>query len=555
MNQSANNALAGVGRASSRYLRNSFGMLVLSTCVTLFSQSILATSLQADEGRSPNVLLILADDLGYSDLGCYGSEIETPNLDRLAQQGVRFTQFYNTARCWPTRAALLTGHYAQAVRRDTVPGVRSGGRGVRPTWATLLPVHLKPLGYRSYHSGKWHIDGMPIENGFDRSYLLKDQGRFFNPQVHWQDDQRLPPVEKDSGYYATEAIGQHAIDCLQEHQREHSDKPFFHYLAFTAPHFPLHALPQDIEKYKSIYQQGWEKIRQTRWEKIKRLGLLDGELSDVERELGPPYDFPEHLEILGPDEVNRPLLWDELTAEQQKFQADKMAIHAAMIDRMDQVIGKVLKQLKSMDQADNTLVLFLSDNGSSAEIMVRDAGHDPDASPGSAATYLCLGPGWSTTGNTPFRRHKTWTHEGGISTPLIACWPAGIPQTGSVRRQVGHVIDMLPTIVELAGGELSPPEQGSSRPAFPGKSLVSVLKDDTPLQRDLLWWFHDGHKAIRMGDWKAVAAQGEPWELYNLAEDRAESQNLADANADQLQRLVRLWDEQLAAHAATARSE
>lgn len=555
MNPSANNALSGVGRAPSRYLQYRFGVVVLSTCVTLCLQLILATSVQADEGRSPNVLLILADDLGYSDLGCYGGEIETPNLDRLAQQGVRFTQFYNTARCWPTRAALLTGHYAQAVRRDTVPGVRSGGRGVRPTWATLLPVHLKPLGYRSYHSGKWHIDGMPIENGFDRSYLLKDQGRFFNPQVHWQDDQRLPPVEKDSGYYATEAIGQHAIECLQEHQREHSDKPFFHYLAFTAPHFPLHALPQDIEKYKSIYQQGWEKIRQSRWGKVKRLGLLDGELSAVERELGPPYDFPQHLEILGPNEVNRPLPWDALTTEQQKFQADKMAIHAAMIDRMDQVIGKVLSQLETMGQADNTLVLFLSDNGSSAEIMVRDAGHDPDAAPGSAATYLCLGPGWSTTGNTPFRRHKTWTHEGGISTPLIACWPAGIPQPGSVRRQVGHVIDMLPTIVELAGGELAQPDQGSPRPAFPGRSLVSVLKDDTPLQRDVLWWFHDGHKAIRVGDWKAVAAKGGPWELYNLAEDRAESHDLADANAAQLQRLVQLWDEQLAEHAATARNE
>ncbi|WP_244952275.1 arylsulfatase [Roseimaritima ulvae] len=523
--------------------------------VAVLTYVVLFPTAQAQTAERPNVLLILADDLGYSDLGCYGSEIETPNLDRLAEGGLRFTQFYNTARCWPTRAALLTGYYAQTVRRDIVPGVRSGGRGVRQDWATLLPVHLKPLGYRSYHSGKWHIDGMPIENGFDRSYLLKDQGRFFNPQVHWQDDERLPPVEKDSGYYATEAIGQHAIECLEEHHRQHADKPFFHYLAFTAPHFPLHALPQDIEKYKSIYRQGWEKVRQQRWAKIKQMGLLEGELSAVERDLGPPYAFPDHLEILGSGEVNRPVPWDALTAEQQKFQADKMAIHAAMIDRMDQVIGKVLRQLEAMGQSDNTLVMFLSDNGSSAEIMVRADGHDPQAPPGSAASYLCLGPGWSTTGNTPFRRHKTWTHEGGISTPLIASWPRGIQHSGAIRRQVGHVIDVLPTIVELAGGTLDVPEAESVRPALPGKSLVAVLQKDAPLQRDWLWWFHDGHKAIRVGKWKAVAAKDGPWELYDLAADRAESNDLAESNPDRLRRLVQLWDEQLAAHAAAAQEQ
>ncbi len=523
------------------------------TLLTVVVQVVNPVSGNAESPARPNVLLILADDLGYSDLGCYGSEIDTPNLDRLAEQGLRFTQFYNTARCWPTRAALLTGHYAQTVRRDTVPGVRSGGRGVRPDWATLLPVQLKPLGYRSYHSGKWHIDGMPIENGFDRSYLLQDQGRFFNPKVHWRDDQRLPPVEKDAGYYATEAIGQHAITCLQEHQAEYADQPFFHYLAFTAPHFPLHALPQDIEKYQSVYQQGWQKIRQTRWEKMKRLGLLDGELSEVERDLGPPYAFPDHLEMLGPGEVNRPVPWETLTAEQQRFQADKMAIHAAMIDRMDQVIGDVLDQLRAMDQMDNTLVLFLSDNGSSAEIMVRDDGHDASAAPGSAATYLCLGPGWSTTGNTPFRRHKTWTHEGGISTPLIACWPQGIRQGGGFRRQVGHVIDMLPTIIELAGGETPPANPDPAAPPFPGKSLVSVLRQDAPLQRDWLWWFHDGHKAIRVGDWKAVAAKDGSWELYDLSKDRAESRDLSATHPDQLQRLVQLWDQQLAAATATAK--
>ena len=195
----------------------------------------------------------MADDLGFSDLGCYGGEIETPHLDSLANNGLRFTQFYNTARCWPSRAALLTGYYAQQVRRDAFPGLPDGRRGNRPKWARLLPEVLDQAGYRSYHSGKWHLDGMPIENGFDRSYLLKDQGRFFNPRVHWEDDVKLPQVEKDSGYYGTTAIANHAIECLVDHSENHPGVPFFHYVAFTAPHFPLHALPEDIEKYRGRY--------------------------------------------------------------------------------------------------------------------------------------------------------------------------------------------------------------------------------------------------------------------------------------------------------------
>lgn len=489
----------------------------------------------------PNILLILADDLGYSDLGCYGSEIATPNLDSIAKDGLRFTQFYNTARCWPTRGALLTGYYAQQIRRDVLPGIPSGGRGDRPDWAVLLPKMLKPQGYRSYHTGKWHIDGMPVENGFDHSYYLKDQGRFFNPTKHWKDDLPLPPVEKNSGYYATRELANHVIEVLSEHSEKYSDKPFFQYLAFAAPHFPLHALPEDIAVYQETYREGWNSIREKRWGKMKSIGLLDVDLSAVERDLGPPYHFPDQLKILGKSEVNRPLRWEALTENQKKFQSNKMAIHAAMIHRMDIEIGRVFEQIKKIGQWENTLVIFLSDNGASAEMMVRDDGHDPDAAMGSAATYLCLGPGWSTTSNTPFRRHKTWTHEGGISTPLILSWPKGIAARGEFRRNSGHVIDIVPTILELTGAE-----KPKGAPSAPGKSLRPVFAKDESLNHEFLWWFHDGHKAIRIGDWKAVSPEGEPWELYDLNTDRDESHNLAGKYPDKLKTMIGLWDKQLA---------
>lgn len=528
-----------------RYVVYAALCLVLPTAI-VSSRCAAADVLKA--GDRPNVLVIIADDLGFSDIGCYGGEIETPNLDSLAANGVRFSQFYNTARCWPTRSSLLTGYYAQQVRRDILPDIPTGNRGIRQPWAKLLPAYLKPFGYRSYHSGKWHLDGMPIENGFDSSYYLKDQGRFFNPKVHHLDDKKLPPIEKNTGYYGTTAIGDHAVKCLQTHQAEHADKPFFHYLAFTAPHFPLHALPEDIAKYKGRYQQGWDKIREQRWQRIKQSGLLgddldESDLSDIERELGPPYHFPDHLKILGDDEVNRPVPWESLTPQQREFQSIKMAIHAAMVDRMDVMIGKVLDQIRAMNRSDNTLVFFLSDNGSSAEMMVRDDGHDPNADPGSAGTYLCLGPGWSSVGNTPLRRHKTWTHEGGCSTPLIVSWPNKIKDAGKFRRQVGHVIDLVPTIMDVAGGDLPTQHDGKPYPERPGKSLVDTLVNDSSIEREYLWWFHDGHKALRVGDMKAVALKGGSWELYDLANDRAESNDLSKKMPVKAQQFAQQWDE------------
>jgi arylsulfatase A-like enzyme len=494
-----------------------------------------------EDSRAPNVVVMLADDLGFSDLGCYGGEIATPNLDRLATSGLRFTQFYNTARCWPTRGALLTGFYAQQIRRDTLPGIPSGGRGKRPGWARLLPEMLAPLGYRSYHSGKWHIDGMPLQTGFDRSYYLRDQGRYFSPQVHYEDDKKLPPVERGSGFYGTIAIADHAVKYLKEHNAEHAQRPFFLYLAFTAPHFPLHALPEDIARYEDRYDNGWKQVRAARWRRMQEIGIVDGRLSEVERDVGPPYDFPEALKTLGPGEVNRPLPWSELTDQQREFQSTKMSIHAAMVDRVDREIGRVLAQLEAMSALDNTLIFFLSDNGASAEIMVRSDGHDPQAPPGSAASYLCLGPGWSTNCNTPFRRHKTWVHEGGIATPLVVHWPAGIKARGQLRHNVGHVIDLVPTILDVAGGRPLDSWQGEPVPAAPGKSLVPAFARDGTVQRDYLWWLHEGNRALRMGDWKLVAAKGDPWELFDLAQDRAETNNLAAKHPDRVEKMARFW--------------
>ena len=510
---------------------------VLAIVVAAYSPSI-----SAEPARPPNVVIILADDLGYSDLGCYGGEIDTPNLDALAAGGLRFTQFYNTARCWPTRAALLTGYYAQQVRRDTLPGILSGGRGVRPLWAPLLPELLKPHGYRSYHSGKWHIDGMPLASGFDRSYYLQDQGRFFSPRVHYEDDQKLPPVAPKSGYYATTAIADHAVKCLREHGEKYAERPFFSYVAFTSPHFPLQALPADIERYRDRYRQGWEVVRRRRYERMTRLGIVACPLSDVEREVGPPYDFPQALQKLGPGEVNRPLAWSDLSDPQRAFQAAKMAIHAAMIDCLDRQIGRLVDQLRSMQALDNTLIFFLSDNGASAEIMVRDDGHDPTAPLGSAATHLCLGPGWSSVANTPLRRHKTWVHEGGISTPLVVHWPKGIAARGELRRDPGHVIDLVPTVLDVAGGRHPQTWQGQPVPPPPGKNLAPAFVKDGSLTRDCLWWLHEGNRAIRVGDWKLVAA-GEKglWELYDLSVDRGETDNLAPRRADKLRELERLW--------------
>lgn len=505
----------------------------------------------------PNIVFILADDLGYSDLGCYGGEIATPQLDGLARRGVRFTQFYNTARCWPSRGALLSGYYAQQIRRDRLPTVAGGAQAVRPPWARLLPEFLKPAGYRSYHSGKWHIDGKVLAAGFDRSLDMQNQGNFFTSRGNSIDDVPVTSPADEKGYYATIATADHAIECLKDHAANHASRPFFHYIAFIAPHFPLHALPEDIAKYRDKYLNGWEVMRAARFARQKEMGITTTTLSPLEREVGPPYAFPDAMEKLGPGEVNRPLPWNELTDEQRRFQATKMAIHAAMVDRMDQEIGRILAQIKAMGAFENTLLFFASDNGASAEIMVRNGGHDPQAPPGSAASYLSLGPGFSSACNTPHRRHKTWVHEGGIATPLIVHWPAGITAKNELRRTPAHVIDFMPTALELAGIAAPKEWMGEPLPPAPGRSLVPALARDEAVARDSLWWLHEGHRAVRVGDWKLVAAKGEPWELYDMRTDRAEQHNLAVKMPDKVKELELVWQRQtdsFTEHAKKARA-
>ena len=413
----------------------------------------------------------------------------------------------------------------------------------------MLPHYLRPLGYRCYQSGKWHVSGAPkpmADGGFDHSYEIQDHNRYFYPQQHEEDDQPLPPVEPGSDFYLTTYIADHAIRCLAEHAREHAAAPFVQYLAFTSPHFPLHALQEDIDRYRDRYIEGWDAIRAQRWKRQRAMGLLDCELSPREESVFPDWNLPpeELAKQIGPGEAARAVAWDTLTGEQKRFQATKMAIHAAMIDRMDREIGRVLDQVKAMGQYEDTVVLFVSDNGASAEQILRGDLHDPAAAPGSGPSYLCLGPGWSMAGNTPFRLHKHWNHEGGIASPLIVHWPAGNLDAGALRHSPGHFIDVIPTMLDLAGATPEPTWNGLTPPPFPGRSLVPALRREVDIEREYLFWSHAGNRALRQGKWKIVAAgEDGPWELYNLDRDRSETHDLAAKKPKKVEELAARWRE------------
>jgi arylsulfatase A-like enzyme len=355
---------------------------------------------------------------------------------------------------------------------------------------------------------------------------------------------KLPAADPKGGYYSSTAIADYAITQLEAHFEKNGAAPFFSFVAFTAPHFPVQAPPTDVAKYRKKYLAGWDDLREQRWKRMQDLQLGDT-LPPIERDIGPPYARPDDIKKLGPNELNRPLVWKELTAEQKAFQADKMAAHAAMVDRMDREIGRILDTLRKAKKLDDTLIVFLSDNGASAEIMVRGDGHDPMAECGTGATFLSIGPGWSSLCNTPFRRHKTWVHEGGIHTPFVAHWPKGIAAKGELRHTPGHVVDFVPTVLELATGQDPLKLDRTNAPDFAGRSLVSAFAKDGTVKRDFLWWQHEGNRALRVGDWKIVAAgKGSEWELYDLASDPTESKNLAKDQPAKAKELAAVWQKQ-----------
>ncbi|HUT91578.1 MAG TPA: arylsulfatase [Thermoguttaceae bacterium] len=500
------------------------------TATVLVLAILVAPSLLGAENgpvRKPNVVLVMADDMGFSDLGCYGGEIDTPHLDRLAAGGLRFAQFYNTGRCWPTRASLLAGLYPHQAGRAMSfgPSAPRAYSGIIPPACRMIPEVLAPVGYRSYHVGKWHLNSgrgpnetWPLGRGFDRSYFLATQDNYFSPRLVYDENEEITRPGGD--YYATEVLSKRAVTYLEQHAAGHSEQPFFLYLAYTAPHFPLHALADDVARFRGKYTAGWDVMREARYRRMRELGIVNCRLS--------PRD---------PDAR----AWDSLSDEEKDEWDARMATYAAMIHCVDRGVGYVVRQLETMGVLDDTLILFLSDNGSSAEYIVRGDGHKPGAPPGSRESYRCLEVGWSNVANAPLRMHKMWMHEGGIATPLIAHWPAGIEARGEITHQVGHVIDVLPTLVDVAGAAYPETFDGQRTTPLPGKSLAPILRGRKPEPREFLFWEHIGNKAVRQGDWKLVAEHRGPWELYDLSVDRSETNDLSGKHPEKVKELAELW--------------
>ncbi len=486
----------------------------------------------------PNVLLVMADDMGFSDLGCYGSEIGTPNLNSLAEGGLRFTSFYNSARCCPTRASLLTGLHPHQAGIGQMVNDRSAEKGkaylghLNDECVTLAEV-LKTAGYATYMSGKWHVGeehpNWPMDRGFERHYGLISGGmNYFDitkakaPNVKRrfsnENEDYTPPSE---GFYVTDAFTDYAVERITEH--DSTESPFFLYLAYTAPHWPLHALPEDIAKYEGRYIDGWPALRRERYRRLIELGLINP------------------LWPLSPQDENA-YDWDMLDKDMQSFMARKMAVYAAQIDRMDQGIGRVVNALKQKGEFDNTLILFLSDNGACHEggPLGFDRRDGLGGEIGTVDSYQSYGLSWSNASNTPFRRHKHWVHEGGISTPLIAHWP-GVVRPDTLTEQVGHVMDFMPTFCELAGAEYPDVFNGNQITPVEGKSLVPVLKGKKRIPHDILHWAHEGNHAVRNGKWKLVMESESPWELYDMEEDRTEINNLAESKPEKVKELEEVF--------------
>ena len=478
--------------------------------------------------RRPNIIIMMADDMGFSDIGCYGGEIDTPNLNRLAQHGIRFTQFYNTARCCPTRASLLTGLYqhqagvGHMVQDRGVPAYQ----GYLNDRCVTIAEALKPAGYTTLMSGKWHVGEdrphWPVDRGFEEHFgLISGASNFWRLDegrtMAVNGEPYTPPTD---GFYMTDAFTDHACDMIGRHAGR--EKPFFLYLAFTAPHWPLHAHPQDIEKYRGRYMMGWDELRRQRHQRMIELGIVKP-------------NWP-----LTPRDQTAPA-WE--TVADKEARDLKMAVYAAQIDNMDQNIGRVLAKLDEAGAADNTLILFLADNGGCAEEINRSA--VPDTPPGPADSYLSYGLPWANASNTPFRLYKHWVHEGGIATPLIAHWPAGVkPELHNTLTDApGHVIDLMATCVDLAEAEYPAEHNGQPVTPLEGKSLSPVFRTGNREPHEAIYWEHEGNRAIRLGKWKLVSKwnEGNEWQLYDLDADRTEMNDLAAVDTAKRDELAAMW--------------
>jgi arylsulfatase len=498
--------------------------LPLSSSVTLVAADL------AKPETKPNILIILADDLGYSDIGCYGGEIHTPHLDKLAAGGVKFTQMYNTAKCFPTRAALLTGAYFQRTNADFA------------NTATLGEV-LRPAGYNTFWSGKQHAKFNPVTRGFDRYYgMIGGCENHFNPGTdaapgqpvpaykiagnRWAPDEEGVPensnyVPQDPRFYDTDAFTDRALTWLDEYQK--NNKPFLLYMAYTAPHWPLHAWPEDIAKYKGVYDGGYEAVRRARYKRQVEMGLIDPKTAPL-----PPMEIGE-----------RKPKWEDLSSDARKLEAMRMEIYAAMVDRLDQNIGRLIKKLEEQGKLDNTLILFLSDNGACATDPKIDNA-DPDAPMGSVASYPSYGQNWATVSDTPLRKWKITSHEGGINTPLIAHWPSGVASRSEWNREPAHLVDIMPTVLAVSGAKFPGESKEAKICPSDGVSLLPAFKGETLARINPLFFQFGKGAAIRDGQWKLVRL-GPTWELYNIDTDRNEMHDLVTIHPDIAQKMEAQW--------------
>ncbi len=508
------------------------------------------------------MLVILADDMGFSDIGCFGAEIRTPNLDRMAGNGMRFTQMYNCARCCPTRASLLTGLYPHQAGvgfmiADCDVGPAYQGF-LRPDCLTIGEV-LQQHQYRTCYAGKWHASpGLPIlgkpqfavgsernpyplSRGFDRFYgTLAGCGNYFNPHGLMDQDRRVS-VNSDS-YYYTDAISERACHMISEAVGQ--EAPFFLHVCYTAPHWPLHARPEDVEPYRELYRKGWDYFRGARQEALQQSGLIDR-----------AWDLSPR------DSASRDFFGDPV--RRQEWEALRMAVYAAQVESMDRGIGKILQKLDACGMADNTLVMFLSDNGGCAEFLNEDGddqswpgqyrhsarpgetcvvGNIEGLTPGPATTFMSYDLPWANLSNTPFRLYKHWVHEGGIATPCIVQWPNGATK-GGISRRPCHVMDIMATCLDAAG--IPFPDSNDSRSVMPpeGESMLPAIGGNDQPRAHPLFWEHEGNAAVREGDWKLVRRYGGNWELYNMAEDRTELRDLAPSEGWRVQRMAALYRE------------